>query len=152
MSTFKAVPDDLDELARMKLRQTLRRGSLYPLGALAVAGVTWLLVPSVALIACGAAIAWALSLYWSARDAMREVRHRFAWLLEDVSLRIDEVGVECANQWGSGLLRWADDVEVHSLDTCFVLRDSTEIVMVLPKRYLETQELLALNSRKRSGS
>jgi hypothetical protein len=147
MSKFTASANDLDEIVRIRTRESIRWWLRYPLSSVAVAAVAWFVSPAVSLIALGAFGAWTLSAYWHAKEMKAAYLWRYAWLQEGVSVSVREDGVECTTAWGSSFVRWRDELKLRSLETCFVLEDEGEDVVVLPKKYLDTTELLILNNR-----
>jgi hypothetical protein len=147
MANFKATADDLDEIVRLRVGQSVREQMTYPLGALAAAAVSWPWVPGLSLVALGAGLAWASSTYSFIRQLRSAYLWRYAWLQEDVSIVVREEGLECSTARGTGFIRWSDNIKLRALHTCFVLEDEGEDVVVIPKKYLDTGELLALNAR-----
>ena len=147
MAEFQATPNDLLELIRSRQRAAVRRQAPYPLGAAVVA---LLLVPvylPAALIALGMCIAWSLSTYWSLRSLAAAYQWRYAWLQEPIVLEVLDEGLRLSSQRGSSLIRWSGGVVVRALPGCFVLEDEGEDVALVPKRYLNSAELLVLQSR-----
>jgi hypothetical protein len=48
---------------------------------------------------------------------------------------------------GSSLIKWSGGVVVKVLPGCFVLEDEGEDMVLVPKRYLNSTELLLLQNR-----
>ena len=63
MASFRAVPEDFDEVIRNEQRTSVRRSGPYPLAAL-VGGIVCLFIyPPVGLVAIGMSIAWSVSAF-----------------------------------------------------------------------------------------
>ncbi|MCI0427562.1 MAG: hypothetical protein L0Z46_06065 [Nitrospiraceae bacterium] len=74
-------------------------------------------------------------------------RWRYAWLQEPVVVEVLEEGLRMSSQRGSSLIRWSGGVVVKTLPGCFVLEDEGEDVVLVPKRHLNSTELLLLQNR-----
>jgi len=62
-------------------------------------------------------------------------------------MAIDKEGLRLSSQRGSSLIRWSGGVVVKALPGCFVLEDEGEDMVLVPKRYLNSAELLLLQNR-----
>ena len=147
MAEFQATPDDLRELIRSRQRLDARQQAPYPLGA---ADVALLLLPvyvPAALVALGACFAWSLSAYRSVRALAGAYQWRYAWLQEPVVVEVLEEGLRMSNARGFSLIKWSGGVVVRTLPGAFVVEDEGEDVALIPKRYLNSTELLLLQNR-----
>ena len=147
MAEFQATPDDLHELIRSRQLAQVRKQLPLPIGAAIVAVLLVLVSLPAALIASGMCLAWALSTYWSLRSLAAGYRWRYAWLQEPVVVDVLDEGLRLSSARGSSLLRWSGGVVVKALPGCFVLEDEGEDVVLLPKRYLSSTELMLLQGR-----
>jgi hypothetical protein len=144
---FQATPEDLGEIIRRQQVAALRRQARYPVGALAVAALLAPVYQPAALVALGVGIGWGLSTYWELRSVRAAYLWRYAWLQEPVDVEVLEEGIRLSSQRGSSLIRWSGGIVVRSLPGCFVLEDEGEDMAVLPKRYLDSTELMLLQNR-----
>jgi hypothetical protein len=154
VAEFTATPEDLSEVINLKIRETLRRGALYPAVAILIAIVSWWFLPMVAVFSAGAASAWIYGLGIEIRGLRAGYLWRYAWLQEGVTLRVGDDGIEWSTARGVALTRWNDELIVRRLGTCFVLEDEGEDVAVIPRKYLDATELILLDNRsaERAGS
>jgi hypothetical protein len=147
MAEFRATPDDLSEVIRRQQKAEVKGQVPYLAAALGAAGLFWPLYPPLALVALGMSVAWSLSTYWMVRSISAAYLWRYAWLQEGVTVEVAEEGLHLGSPRGSSLIRWSGGIAVRSLPGCFVLEDEGEDVVVLPKRYLNSTELVLLQNR-----
>jgi hypothetical protein len=147
VAQFQATAGDLDELIRLAQRTELRNGVTYPAVALAVAALLSVFFLEGALVSLGMALAWGLSAYWSIRGVRNAYLWRYAWLQEPVVVELSEEGVTLSGARGTTLFRWDGGMVVRSRGSYFILEDEGEDFVVLPKRYLDSTELIVLQSR-----
>jgi hypothetical protein len=150
MSEFRATTDDLREIIRRQQVALLKRQASYPAGAFVASAVLLPLYAPAGFIALGIGFAWSLSLYWQFRGLSRAYTWRYAWLMEGVVVDVLEDGLRLSSQRGTSLYRWDGGAVVRSLGASFVLEDQGEDFIVLPKRYLNSQELMTMQSRVRA--
>jgi hypothetical protein len=93
------------------------------------------------------ALAWGVSAAIEWHDVPRFFLWRLEWEREDVTVTFDADGYRCENSGGTGHIRWDSGIVVHDWATCFAFDDQGELTMVLPKRALDTTELLVLRAR-----
>jgi hypothetical protein len=147
MAQFRATPEDFDEVIKNQQRQSLRRQGPYPIGALLAGMLLSFIHKPTAFIAFGMAIAWSVSIILDVRNLKMAYLWRFAWAQEEAVVDIDDEGVRLTTARGSGFIRWKGGVIVRLCSTCFVVEEEGEEIAVLPKRYLDSQELLMLQTR-----
>lgn len=148
MTQFRATPSDFDEVISIRRWNSLRRQGPYPVGALLVAVTLFFIHRPSALVACGMAIAWGISttlLDWRSIRAASLWEH--AWAQEDVTIDIEDEGLRMENARGAGFIRWISGAVVRLYASCFVVEEPGEDVAVIPKRYLNSTELLILQNR-----
>ena len=92
-------------------------------------------------------VAWGLSTYWELRSVAAAYLWRYAWLQEGIVVEVLEDGIQLSGQRGSPMIRWNKDLVVRALSKCFIIEDEGEDLVVLPKRYLDTTEMLLLQRR-----
>src|SRR5262245_31660423 len=147
MAEFQATADDLLELIRNRQRLELRTQLPFPVGAALVALVLVPVYVPAALVAFGVCLGWALSTYWALRNLAAAYSWRYAWLQEPVVVEVLDDGLRMTNQRGSSVINWSGGIVVKALPGCFVLEDEGEDIVLLPKRYLSSTELLLLQAR-----
>jgi hypothetical protein len=147
MTTFRATPSDFDEVIRHRQWKSLRRQGPYPLGALLVAVVLFFIHRPSALVAFGMAVAWGISTFLDWRSIRAASLWQHAWAQEDVTIDIEDGGLRLANARGAGFVRWDSGVVVRLHSSCFVVEEYGEEIAVIPKRYLNSTELLILQNR-----
>ncbi len=147
MAEFRATREDLAEVIRRQQRLTVRQQARYSLGALIVAALFLPVYPPAGWIALGMGVAWSLSTYWAWQAVTPAYLWRYAWLQEGVVVDLVKEGVRFSTDRGSSLIRWSGGVVVRSLPGSFVLEDEGEDLAVLPKKYLDSTEILILQSR-----
>ena len=81
------------------------------------------------------------------RGIANECLSRFAWTQENGTIEVNDDGLRIANPWGSSFVSWTSGVVVQSLSTCFVLEVEGDDLTIVPKRYLNSTELLILQNR-----
>jgi hypothetical protein len=147
MAQFRATPSDFDEVIRHRQWNSLRRQGLYPLGALLIAIVLLLVHRPTALLAFGMALAWGFSTFLEWRSIRGASLWQHAWAQEDVTIDVEEDGLRVENARGAGFVRWDSGVVVRPHSSCFVVDEFGEDIAVIPKRYLNSTELLILQRR-----
>ena len=147
MAQFRATPADFDEVIANQQWQSLRRQGPYPIAALLAGTVLSLIVKPIALIAFGMAVAWSISIVLDLRSIRPAYLWRFAWAQEEAVLDIDDEGVRMTTARGSGFIRWKGGVVVRLCSTCFVVEEEGEEIAVIPKQYLNSDELLVLQTK-----
>ena len=147
MAQFRATPSDFDEVIRYRQRTSLRRQGPYPLGALLVATALFFVHRPSALVAFGMAVAWGISTLLDWRSIRAASLWQYAWAQEEVTIDIGDEGLRLANARGAGFIRWDGGAVVRRHSSCFVVEDSGEEIAVIPKRYLNSTELLILQNR-----
>jgi len=150
MAEFRATADDLRDIIRRQQVALLKRQASYPAGALVASAVLLPLYAPAGFIALGIGLAWSLSLYWQFRGLSRAYTWRYAWLMEGVVVDVLEDGLRLSSQRGTSLYRWDGGAVVRSLGASFVLEDEGEDFIVLPKRCLNSQELMTMQNRVRA--
>lgn len=148
MAEFQATPEDLAEIIHRQQRAVFKQQARYPALAALAAALFFPLWPPAGWLGLGMSVAWALSTYWAVAGVPDAYLWRYAWLQEGIVLDVLEDGVRLSNQQkGSSFIRWWDGIKVVSLSTCFIVEDGDEDVLVIPKRYLDSAELLLLRNR-----
>lgn len=144
MAEFQASADDLRELIERQQSVVLRRQGRYPLAAFLVAAVLSFFYIPAALAAGGMCIAWSISVFLEWRNVTAASLWRHAWIQESCAFEIEDEGIRVGNQRGSSFIRWDSGIVVRAYGTCFVLEEEGEDLVVLPKRHLNSGELLVL--------
>ena len=150
MTQFRAMPSDFEEVIRHHQWAGLRRQGPYPLGALLVAAVMSFFYRPIALVALGVSLAWGFSLFLEWRSIRAVSLWRHVWEQEDVTIDIEDEGIRLANAKGWGFVRWDSGVTIRVHGSCFVIEDGGEDIAVIPKRVLNSTELLILQNRAAS--
>lgn len=147
MAQFRATPADFDEVIRNQQWRALRRQGAYPIGALLVALLLSFVLRPPAFIAFGMAIAWTVSMINEVRAIKMAYLWRFAWAQEEAVVDIDDEGIRLTTARGSGYIRWTSGIVVRVCSTCFVVEEEGEDLAVVPKQYLDANELSMLETR-----
>jgi len=147
MAKFSATREDLRDIIRRQQTVVLRTQAAYPAVALVASIALFWLFPPAGFIALGIGIAWSLSIVWKLRGLSRAYAWRYAWLLEGVTVDVLDEGLRLSSQRGTSVIRWDSGAVVRSLPRSYVLEDEGEDFVVLPKRYLDSQELVAIQRR-----
>lgn len=147
MAHFRATPSDFDEVIKHRQWHSLRRQGLYPLAALLVAMALLLVHLPSALVAFGMAFAWGFSTFLEWRSIRAASLWQHAWAQEDVTVDVEEDGLRVKNARGAGFVRWDSGAVVRLHSSCFVVEEFGEDIAVIPKRYLNSTELLILQNR-----
>ncbi len=147
MASFRAQPEDFDEVIRIRQRRSLRRQAPYPLVAGGAATVLFFVHQPTALVVVGMCIAWAVSTYLDWRGIRAACLWRHAWAQEDAVVDVRDDGLHLSNKRGAGFVRWDSGAIVRRYSTCFVVEEEGDEIAVIPKRYLNATELLILENR-----
>lgn len=147
MAQFRATPSDFDEVIRHRQWSSLRWQAPYPMGALLVALALFFVHRPSALIAFGMSLAWGISTLLDWRSIRAASLWQHAWAQEDVSIHIEDEGLRLTNARGSAFIRWDSGALVRLHSSCFVVEELGEEIAVIPKRYLNSTELLTLQNR-----
>jgi hypothetical protein len=142
-----ATPSDFDEVIRHRQWSSLRRQGPYPLGGLLVAVALLFVHQPSALIAFGMCLAWGISTLLDCRSIRAASLWQHAWAQEDVRIDLEDEGLRLRNARGSGFIRWDSGAVVRLYSSCFVVEEFGEEIAVIPKRYLNSTELLTLQNR-----
>jgi hypothetical protein len=150
MARFRGTTDDLRDIIRREKLFILKRQGTFALTPLAAGCVLLAIFPPAGFIALGMCLAWSLSVVFELRAVAGRLTWKYAWLLEDIEIKVDEEGIRLSSSRGMSLSRWGEGVVVRSLGQCFVLEDLGEDFVILPKRYLDSGELMVLQDRAQS--
>ena len=134
-------------MIRHRQWNSLRQQGLYALGALLIGILLLLAHRPTALVAFGMALAWGSSTFLEWRSIRAASLWQHAWAQEDVTIDVEDEGLRLKNARGSGFVRWDSGAVVRVHATCFVVEEAGEEIAVIPKRYLSSTELLALQNR-----
>lgn len=146
MAEFRATPDDLREFIHCQKLTWFKRQIPYPIGAI-IFGIflIYFFLP-LAFIAFGMCLAWSLSLFLSFRNIAPDYLWRYAWMQENVVINVLEEGISISNQRGSSVIRWDGGIVIRSIPGSFIIEDEGVDMVVLPKKYFNTAELLSLQN------
>jgi hypothetical protein len=145
MATFRARPEDLTGLIRERQLAVLKRALPFPVVALIVGFCLLQVDRTLCAFAFGAAAAWAYSTVQEVRVVRPALLWENAWLQEDVTVTTEEEGLRLASARGTSFMRWDGGISVLSRPDFFLIKEETDELAILPKKYLNEAELLMLN-------